>query len=68
MVFKTWKSVLEIDSVKPVGTFRFECMLYGRLILVLINNMLQSEFKAFPVEQDDFELSEYKAVKMLKKS
>lgn len=67
-VFKAWKSVLDIDSVKPMSIFRFECMLYGRLILVLINNMLQSEFKAYPVEQEDFELSEYKAVKVLKKS
>lgn len=68
LMFKTWKSVLEIESVKPMSIFRFECMLYGRLILVLINNMLQSEFKAFPVEQDGFELSEYKAARVLKKS
>lgn len=68
LVFKAWKSVLGIDSIKPMSIFRFECMLYGRLILVLINNMLQSEFKTYPVEQEDFEISEYKAAKVLKKS
>lgn len=51
-----------------MSIFRFECILYGRLILVLINTMLQSEFKAYPVEQENFELSEYKAAKVLKKS
>jgi hypothetical protein len=67
LVFKAWKSVLEIDQVKPMSIFRFECMLYGRLILILINNKLQSEFKAYPVEVEDFELSEFKAIKTLKK-
>ncbi len=67
LVFKAWKSVLEIDQVKPMSIFRFECMLYGRLILILINNKLQSEFKAYSVEVEDFELSEFKAIKTLKK-
>lgn len=67
LIFKSWKSVLEIDQVKPMSIFRFECMLYGRLILILINSKLQSEFKSYPVEVEDFELSEFKAVKTLKK-
>lgn len=67
LVFKSWKSVLEIDQVKPMSIFRFECMLYGRLILILISSKLQSEFKSYPVDVEEFELSEFKAIKTLKK-
>ncbi|MEA5261084.1 transposase, partial [Arcicella aquatica] len=56
LVFKIWKSIFEIDQVKPMSIFRFECMLYGRLILILINNQLQALFKAKIAIDDNFEL------------
>lgn len=67
IVFKIWKSIFEVDDVKPMSIFRFECMLYGRLILVLINNQLQAIFKSALAQVPDFELSEFKAAKELKK-
>ena len=51
-----------------MSIFRFECMLYGRLILILISNQLQALFKAKIELLDDFELSEIKAAGSLKKS
>jgi len=70
LIFKAWKSVLSLDEVKSMSVFRVECMLYGRLILNLLNNNLQSFFKqqiADIEEYKDFELSEMKATKTLKK-
>lgn len=67
IIFKIWKSILEIDQVKPMNIFRFESMLYGRLMLILISNQLQALFKNHLQETDDFELSEIKAVSNLKK-
>ncbi len=70
LIFKAWKSVLNLDEVKSMSVFRVECMLYGRLILILLNNNLQSFFKqqiADIEEYKDFELSEMKATKTLKK-
>ena len=52
-----------------MSIFRFECMLYGKLILILLNNQLQSVCKSYAAQQlDEFELSEFKAAKTLKKS
>jgi hypothetical protein len=68
IIFKIWKSILEIDQVKPMNIFRFESMLYGRLIVILISNQLQALFKNQIAETDDFELSEIKAVSNLKKN
>jgi Transposase DDE domain len=68
LIFKIWKSIFEIDQVKPMSIFRFECMLYGRLILILISNQLQALFKSKIESIDDFELSEIKAASSLKKN
>ena len=37
LIFKTWKSQLQINKVKPVRTQRFQCELMARLIWVLLN-------------------------------
>lgn len=68
LIFKIWKSIFEIDQVKPMSIFRFESMLYGRLILILISNQLQALFKSKIELIDDFELSEIKAASSLKKN
>ena len=68
LIFKIWKSIFEIDQVKPMSIFRFECMLYGRLILILINNQLQALFKSKIELDDNFELSEIKAASTFKKN
>jgi Transposase DDE domain len=67
IVFKIWKSIFDLDNFKPMSIFRFECMLYGRLMLILINNQLQALFKSIVAHIPDYELSEFKAAKELKK-
>ena len=37
LVFKTWKSFLEIDKLKKVKRERFECQLLAKLLWVLLN-------------------------------
>lgn len=71
LLFKAWKSILALDEIKPMSVFRIEAMLYGRLILILLNNHLQSSFKvqiAGDESNEAFELSEMKATKIFKKS
>ncbi|MEW9674559.1 IS4 family transposase, partial [Ammoniphilus sp. 3BR4] len=38
ILFKTWKSLFHIDSVKPVKIERFECHLYGKLLALLLTS------------------------------
>jgi len=65
LLFKIWKSVLELDKIGKMSIFRFECYLYSRLLVLLLStqvtHMLKSELDA------DFELSDWKAVQYLKK-
>lgn len=37
LIFKTWKSFLEIDKLKKVKKERFECQLLSKLLWVLLN-------------------------------
>lgn len=46
---------------------RFECYLYGKLINILLGGYIQKLFNDFLEEKIDFELSEWKAYKILKK-
>jgi IS4 transposase len=66
LLFKIWKSIIEIDKVGKMSIFRFECYLYSRLIAILLSTHLHSMFKAYL--EEDFELSEWKVIKHLKKS
>jgi Transposase DDE domain len=68
LLFKIWKSIIEIDKVGKMSIFRFECYLYSRLIAILLSSHLHSMFKACLEAGEDFELSEWKVIKYLKKS
>lgn len=68
LLFKIWKSIMEIDEVGRMSICRFECYLYGRLIVILLSTQVHSMFKGYLEEQiADFELSEWKVMKHLKK-
>jgi len=40
LIFKNWKSLLNIDILKGTRTERIKCLVYGRLISVLVITML----------------------------
>lgn len=68
ILFKIWKSLFQIDKIGKMSIARFECYLYGKLIAILISGHIQSLFNAFIQDKSDFELSQWKAYKLLKKS
>lgn len=68
LVFKIWKSIIEIDKVGQMSIFRFECYLYSRLIAILLTSQVSSLLKQSLQKEFDLELSEWKTMKYLKKS
>ena len=68
LFFKIWKSIMEIDKVGKMSIFRFECYLYSRLIVILLSSQVHGMLKGYLEGQaEDFELSEWKVMKHLKK-
>lgn len=68
LIFKIWKSVFDIDKVKQMNIFRFECYLYGRLMAILLSEKIQNLYKDYLWEEENLEVSEYKCAKILKKN
>ena len=68
ILFKIWKSIMEIDKVGKMSIFRFECYLYSRLIAILLSSHVHSMLKAYWQDAQSFELSEWKVMKHLKKN
>jgi hypothetical protein len=44
--FKAWKSFYNIDAIKKMQRYRFECYLYSTLLLLMINLEIASNFFA----------------------
>jgi len=65
LLFKIWKSVLELDKIGKISIFRFECYLYSRLLVLLLTTQVVNMLRS--VADDAFELSEWKAMRYLKK-
>ena len=61
IIFKTWKSIFHIHGVKPVKIERFQCQLYGKLILLLLSSVVMFKMRALVLENKDLETSEIKA-------
>lgn len=63
LVFKTWKSVLNIDKFHTMNVLRIECILLLRLIWVLLNKTIF----LFIQHYSNKELSFYKTAKLVSK-
>jgi len=68
LLFKAWKSVFELERVHRMNPHRFECYLMGKLMAILLSSHLQNLIKAQLWEEEEFELSEWKAHKVFKKN
>ena len=66
ILFKTWKSFFEIDACKTMKKERLECHLYGQLIGILLCSSTMFQMRQLLLEKKKQELSEYKAVYMIK--
>jgi hypothetical protein len=60
IIFKTWKSVFHIHGVKHVKIERFQCQLYGKLILLLLSSTVMFKMRALVLESKELESSEIK--------
>lgn len=68
LFFKIWKSLFFIHKVQKMNQYRFECFLYGRLILILMSTEIISFIKKAVIDLEmDIEISEYSLVKIIKK-
>jgi len=68
LMFKIWKSVFDIDKVKSMSIFRFECYIYSKLIAILLTLHIQNKLGQFLWDEDEFEISPIKAAKLIKKN
>ncbi len=61
IMFKIWKSIFNIDNVKPIKIERFKCFLYGRLISLLLSSAIVFTARDVVYEKDFVEISEIKS-------
>ncbi|MEQ8199195.1 MAG: IS4 family transposase [Clostridiaceae bacterium] len=66
LMFKVWKSVFKIAKNKNVKIERFHCALYGKLISIVLSNILISRAKDIVDLSADHVLSEYKSFSIIK--
>lgn len=66
ILFKTWKSFFEIDECKNIKRERLECHLYGQLIGIFLCSSTMFRMRQLLLEKKKQELSEYKAIYMIK--
>ena len=60
IIFKTWKSIFHIHDVKQVKIERFQCQLYGKLILLMLSSTIMFKMRALVIQNKRFEASEMK--------
>lgn len=65
LLFKAWKSYLDIHHSKNSKVERFECTLYGRLILAILSTSLVFQLRAHLYRKKKKELSELKSFKLI---
>lgn len=68
ILFKTWKSLFEIDEVQKMKQERFECHLYGTLIEILLSSMLAFQCRLYLHTIHQAEASEYKCIDTARES
>jgi len=67
LMFKHWKSTCRINNLQPMKYERFICLLYAKLILIIINLQLIRNFQGYYFQSENKLLSEDKCFKTLTK-
>lgn len=65
IVFKTWKSLFEIEKCRDVKQERLECQVYGKLITIFLCSSTMFKMRQLILQKKQKELSEYKAIGMI---
>ena len=66
--FKNWKSVCAIHKLQPMKYERFTCLLFAKLILIVINLQIIRNLQGYHFKKTKQILSEYKCFKTLQES
>jgi DDE family transposase len=67
LIFKNWKSSLQINYLRGINANRIRCLLYGKLIVIIITNTIY-KLAAWYAEQINREISLHKVVNWLKQN
>lgn len=65
LIFKTWKSVYNMAKIRNVKIERFQCQLYGKLILVLLSSTVTFRARAVLLINKKQEISEIKVSRIV---
>jgi hypothetical protein len=68
LMFKNWKSVCKIDKIQPMKYGRFACLLFAKLILIMLNIQIICNMQVYNFKKRQLILSEYKCFKTLRES
>jgi len=68
LIFKIWKSVFDIDKVKNMSIFRFECHLYAQLINIVLTMFITNKIGLELWKKYQFEISPWIVAKLVKKN
>ena len=67
IVFKIWKSILNIQKIRRMKTERFECYIYSKLIWILISRDIVRQSEQTIIRNSKHQLSEYKCFAIIKR-
>ena len=65
LIFKVWKSYLEIDHFKLMKQERWLCHLYGTLLVLLISQLIAYQLRNAIWEEEQVEISEMVAIRSI---
>ena len=66
ILFKVWKSILQIGQVHKMKPERFLCLLYGQLIWTVLQMKIFQSFKNMIWNELQFEISELKTFRIFR--
>lgn len=65
LIFKRWKGQLEIDYLKGINVNRIDCLIWSRICMVVIVELVSGYFKSEASKLFDLEVSEVKLISYL---
>lgn len=68
LMFKNWKSVCKINKIQPMKYERFACLLFAKLILIMLNMQIICNLQVYYFKKRRLILSENKCFKTLRES